>query len=134
MRSEARLTPNPIHKVLSTLSTQRDKDWPMLRRLVEAHYATHCAQPSCEQVRFWLREARTPALLVGVAQSYPDYLERALRRRPLLSLARDALVPALEEALAAEERRERERDRLYWEPLRGELEAMRHARVPEVQR
>jgi len=34
----------------------------------------------------------------------------------------------LEQALRAEETAERERDKLYWLPLKKELENMRHAR------
>jgi len=37
--------------------TQRDKDWPMLRRLVEAHFARHQGQPSEDDVRFWLAQS-----------------------------------------------------------------------------
>jgi hypothetical protein len=32
--------------------TQRDKDWPMIRRLVEAHYFQHCDRPNPAQVKF----------------------------------------------------------------------------------
>src|SRR5713101_6308520 len=39
--------------------TQRDKDWPMVRRLVETNYAQHKEQPNSEQVDFWLRQSRT---------------------------------------------------------------------------
>jgi hypothetical protein len=35
----------------------------------------------------------------------------------------------LTDALEMEERRERERDRKYWEPLMAELQALRHARL-----
>ena len=40
--------------------TQRDKDWPMIRRFVEAHYFQNSAKPNPAQVRFWLQELRTP--------------------------------------------------------------------------
>ena len=36
--------------------TQRDKDWPMIRRLLEAHFFQNSAKPSPAQIRFWLRE------------------------------------------------------------------------------
>jgi hypothetical protein len=36
--------------------TQRDKDWPMIRRLVEQNYLQHLQQPTPQQVRFWLGE------------------------------------------------------------------------------
>jgi len=32
--------------------TQRDKDWPMIRRLVEAHYFQNRAKPNPAQIRF----------------------------------------------------------------------------------
>ena len=48
-------------------------------------------------------------------------------QRPLLQLAASGVSPELSEALAAEERAERERDRLHWQPLKAELEQLRHA-------
>ena len=48
-------------------------------------------------------------------------------RRPLLALARDGDLPALRTALDAEVRAEQDKDRLYWEPLKRELEAFRRA-------
>jgi hypothetical protein len=44
--------------------TQRDKDWPMIRRLVEAHYFENEADSNFEQIDFWIRELRTPTLLI----------------------------------------------------------------------
>ena len=50
--------------------TQQDKDWPMIRRLVEAHYFQNQKRPNPAQVRFWLIELRTPQLLsAGTMQS-----------------------------------------------------------------
>jgi hypothetical protein len=40
--------------------TQCDKDWPMLRRLLEVHYFANRENPTHEQIRFWLLELRTP--------------------------------------------------------------------------
>jgi hypothetical protein len=34
--------------------TQSDKDWPMIRRLVEANYFQHRRKPGTTQVKFWL--------------------------------------------------------------------------------
>src|SRR5438445_5755299 len=39
--------------------TQRSKDWPMLQRLVEAHYLQHRGAPTPERQQFWLLEMRT---------------------------------------------------------------------------
>jgi hypothetical protein len=106
--------------------TQRDKDWPMIRRLVEADFAACRGDPSLEQVHFWLKEARTPALLVELAQAYPEEAQRTLaKRQDVVQGALSANELAVETALASEEREQRLADRAYWEPLKKELEQMR---------
>lgn len=109
--------------------TQRDRDWPMLRRLVESHYFTNQASPSPQQVEFWLRELRTAALLAEVAVRFPDECKRVEAHRPLLSLAMGS-VELLANALKEEKASIREDDRVHWEPLRRELERLRSARRP----
>jgi hypothetical protein len=47
--------------------------------------------------------------------------------RPLLSLAITPDLPSLREALDAEVRAEQEKDRIYWEPLKREMEQFRRA-------
>lgn len=111
--------------------TQRDKDWPMIRRLVEAHYFQHRTRPTPAQVRFWLGELRTPELLMETARNHPRTIRRMVSVRPLLEYAALGEVDKLEAGLAAEERAEREQDRDYWLPLRAELEKMRHAKLRE---
>jgi hypothetical protein len=107
--------------------TQRDKDWPMIRRLVEANIRQNAEDPSAEQVAFWLRECRTPAVLQTLAERYPEQTANAAGDRPLLALARGDEA-ALLAALSDEEQREREADRQYWAPLRAELEQLRRRR------
>lgn len=107
--------------------TQRSKDWPMLQRLVEAHYLQHRAAPTPERQRFWLLEMRTPELLAEVAQATPEIARELEVKRPLLGLAVATDAGELESGLADEERAERERDRIYWQPLKAELEQLRHA-------
>lgn len=107
--------------------TQRSKDWPMLQRLLEAHYLQHRAAPTPERLRFWLRELRTPEFLCEIAQASPEIVGELAAQRPLLRLAEPGRLRELEAALAEEERAERERDRLYWMPLKAELEKLRHA-------
>ena len=109
--------------------TQRDKDWPMLRRLLEAHYFQGRNHPTATQVRFWMLELRSPELLVEAARHHRSACERAVRRRPLLRYAMQGDVKELEAALQDEESREREADRRYWQPLRAELEQLRRRRV-----
>jgi hypothetical protein len=108
--------------------TQRDKDWPMIRRLVEAHYFQNRARPRPAQIRFWLRELRTPEILLELARRRPAACRRLASARPLLAHALAGRAEKLEPALAAEEMAERERDRRYWRPLKAELENLRHAR------
>lgn len=108
--------------------TQRDKDWPMIRRLIEADRVACRGSPTPEQVRFWLREARTPALLVELARQFPrETLALADGSRPLLTAALQGDEAGIEAALSEEERIERTADRAYWIPLKQELERMRHA-------
>ena len=107
--------------------TQRDKDWPMIRRLVEAHYFEHHASATHPQVRFWMRELRTPELLIPLAARYPEVCRRLAAKRPLLADAGRGDATILARALFDEETAERARDRLYWLPLRAELERLRRA-------
>jgi hypothetical protein len=106
--------------------TQRDKDWPMIRRLVEADFFERRETATAADIRFWLSELRTPELLVAVAASHRERCRRLFAKRPCLELALRGDEAALGPALAVEESREREADRRYWEPLRRELETLRH--------
>lgn len=105
--------------------TQRDKDWPMIRRLVEANYFANQTEPSPEQLTFWFQELRTPGLLVDLAQSHPSEAQAAIVFRPLIQNAISRDETALSEALEIEERQERLEDQAYWLPLKRELERLR---------
>lgn len=85
--------------------------------------------PSVLRVRFWLRELRTPELLVEAARRWPKARAALEKRRPLLRLARVGGQARLADALAAEEKRERRADALYWAPLKAEIEALRLERA-----
>jgi hypothetical protein len=110
--------------LVNAKKTQRDKDWPMIRRLIEADYAA-TASPSSAQVRFWFAEARTPTLLAELAERFPTEFAAASEQRPLLRTAVAGRLDEVEAALAAEEAAERTADREYWAPLRRELEELR---------
>jgi hypothetical protein len=112
--------------LVASKKTQRDKDWPMIRRLVEANYLAHREDPSPEQIGFWLRELRTPQLLIEVVQHHPEAAEAAARTRPALAMATPANLGVLGRALRDEEERERHADEVYWQPLRKKLEQLRH--------
>jgi hypothetical protein len=105
--------------------TQRDKDWPMLRRLLEAHYFQNREDPTPAQVRFWLLELRTPELLVEVARSRERTCRRLVPNRPLLTHALSGKLEDLGRELLLEQQAEQAKDRLYWQPLREALERLR---------
>lgn len=108
--------------------TQRDKDWSMLKRLIEAHYFQNRDHPTAAQIRFWLLELRSADLLLEVAHRHRPHCTRAARRRPLLHWTAQHDQAALEQALREEETLQREADRIYWQPLRAELERFRRLR------
>jgi hypothetical protein len=114
--------------------TQRDKDWPMLRRLVEVNYFENRENPTREQIRFWFLQLRTPDLLIELAAEQGSIPLRLRRQRPLLELATRITKSSLAEALLEEEQREREADRQYWTILKKELETLRHARASLTKR
>lgn len=118
-----------LQDLVKAKKTQRDKDWPMIRRLLEVHYFANRSRPTRHQVRFWFLELRTAELLIELANARPALPGRLLRKRPLLRLAMGGRESELREALLEEERLERRADRQYWAPLRAELEKLRHSRL-----
>jgi hypothetical protein len=130
-RTEVRL-PGPgkvavmsLRDLIRIKKTRRDKDWLMIRRLVEADYARHSGPVGTNDVRFWLAECRTPALLAVLVRAFP--LEALEAERPAVRAALRGPAAA-ERALKREEEAERRRDRVYWRPLRRELERWRLGR------
>ncbi|MEZ5308904.1 MAG: hypothetical protein R2684_17295 [Pyrinomonadaceae bacterium] len=113
--------------------TQRDKDWPMIRRLLESHYFSNRDQANPDQIEFWLKEMRTPELLTEIVGIYPEIAQQIGSERPLLAHAISSDLDALDRALLEEERIERETDRAYWQPLRSELESLRHERFRKTE-
>ena len=115
--------------LVAAKKTQRDKDWPMIRRLVDVNYLSHRNEPTPERILFWLRELRTAELLVEAAQAHPDMVTQLIGERPLLKLAASGNPEseALDRALRDEEEAERRRDAEYWKPLREQIERLRRA-------
>ena len=112
--------------------TQRDKDWPMVRRLVESDMDRAPRPVPRTRLDFWLRECRTPELLCELAGGHPRAAGRIGRLRPAVRAARRLDLRAIERELAKEQARERELDQRYWQPLRAELERMRGDRRLDV--
>ncbi|MGB8341242.1 MAG: hypothetical protein WCE51_06610 [Chthoniobacterales bacterium] len=118
-----------LNDLVLAKKTQPAKDWPMLARLVEAHYVEHITKPTAEQVRFWLRELRTGSYLIAVTNAYPELAREARKTRPLLAFAMAQDPAGLETALMEEERAER--DLAYRQPLGTELKQMKRAPLDE---
>ncbi|GEP46345.1 hypothetical protein [Brevifollis gellanilyticus] len=108
--------------------TQRDKDWPMIRRLVEANYFANHTSPTPQQLAFWFEELRTPELLLALSQAHPQLATDAERRRGLIVHAISGDLAALTTAMEHEERQERLQDQAYWQPLKRELESLRRGK------
>jgi hypothetical protein len=106
--------------------TQRDKDWPMIRRLIEADVVRAPSRISARRCRFWLQECRSYELLRDLARRHPEVARRV--RRPALRAAITGDEDQATALLKQEEERERQQDRLYWAPLRSELERWRRTR------
>jgi hypothetical protein len=111
--------------------TQRDKDWPMIRRLVDVNYDNFYNQPTPPRVTFWLAELRTPRLLKDAVTRFPHEAHEVAARRPAVAAAQTEDVEAVQRALDEEMARERAADRAYWAPLREELEQLRWHRGGE---
>ena len=115
-----------LSDLVKAKKTQRDKDWPMIRRLIEADIYNSSANPPKDKIRFWLAECRTQELLISLVVKYPDIAFRMAVSRPLLRSAIEGNQEEIQRLLRDEEDRERELDRQYWAPLKSELEAWRH--------
>src|SRR5579872_6852624 len=115
-----------IHDLVKAKKTQRDKDWPMIRRLVESHYETYKNDATNERIEFWLVESRTPEMLIALATDHANRARALVTGRPLLNKVIAADVDAIQAELQAEELAEKKADRAYWQPLKAELEQLRH--------
>ncbi len=113
--------------LVNAKKTQRDKDWPMIQRLLEVHYLQYRDEPTSARVEFWLRELRTPSLIREVGSAYPQATQDLSSERAVLKEIPNSDTK-IETALHDEEAQERALDRAYWQPLKAELEVLRHAR------
>jgi len=117
-----------IPDLVRAKKTQRDKDWPMIRRLLERAYFELPENPSPADVSFLLRELRTAELLGELVQRFPALASEVANERAATRAALDGDENGILAALGSEETQEREADRAYWAPLKSELEALRRSR------
>jgi hypothetical protein len=93
-----------IPDLVQAKKTQRSKDWPVIELLVTIHYRERANAATDDRVTFWLREARTPELLVEICRRFPLQATERMVRRPLIRLARERSLDDLRAALDAEVR------------------------------
>lgn len=117
-----------LYDLVKSKKTQRDKDWPMNRRLIEADIYNAPDDPSENKIRFWLNECRTSVLLISLTAKYPEIASSMIRERPLLKYAIEDRQDDIQALLRKEEDKERKLDHQYWKPLRAELEKLRCGR------
>ena len=98
----------------------------MLSRLVDNDIAIHRNTLDIDKINWWLCECRNPTYLVELCQKYPDFARQQFLNRPLLRSAIKAEQKKLIRLLEVEREKEQAKDRAYWEPLKKELESLRH--------
>ena len=114
--------------LVNAKKTQRAKDWPMLQRLIEAHWFQNRSVPTPERINFWLRECRTPEILLELAHRFPAEATSLQLDRPVLIHALQNDLEGIEEPIEQERRAQVAADRTYWAPLRELLEHLRRTR------
>ncbi len=114
-----------VPDLVQSKKTARNKDWPIIELLVNIHIQENLAAPRADWIRFWLCECRSPAQLVALAGHFTDECQALTTTRSLLVHALTGDQTALLVGLDAEMRAEQNADRVFWEPVRRELEAMR---------
>ncbi len=116
-----------VRDLVKAKKTQRDKDWPMIQRLMEVQYLANGENPSVDELEFWLNELRTPELLIDIATRFPLETKARASFRPCLKHAVEKYRDQLERGLIDEMLEEKERDRRHWEPLKARLEELRRS-------
>ena len=74
-----------VQDLVQAKKTQREKDWPVIDALVEAHYRALGGEPTPERVAFWLAESRTPERLIGLGPALPRRSPRSIQPPPAAS-------------------------------------------------
>lgn len=113
-----------LQDLVQSKKTRKDKDWLMLKRLVEIDIL-NTKKPTLSNIKWWLTECRTPELLIQLSEKYPRVIKQCLKKRALLKYAIRKNPRKLSSLLLKEENAEREKDKLYWSPLIKELEILR---------
>lgn len=111
--------------LVNAKKTQRSKDWPMIQRLMEAHWFQNRHEPTTGRILFWLRECRTVDILVEVAGRFPMEASALKPTRKAVASALRGDHEAIHQNLEEERLAEVAADKAYWAPLRKEIERLR---------
>ena len=123
-----------LQDLAQSKKTQRDKDWLMLKRLVENDIVLNKHKSYPNRLKWWFLESRSPETLIALAGKYPQIAKECISKRPLLSFASTQGLEQLKARLNKEELSYRHRDMKYWNPLREELELLRHQKGRNIKK
>ena len=115
-----------LQDLVCSKKTQRDKDWLMLKRLVDNDIILKKYKAAPDRIKWWLSECRDAGILIELAKIYRRDAKERAKARPLISLAMRGDKSRLVIKLNEEEAKERKKDVAYWLPLKKELEELRH--------
>ena len=73
-----------LRDLVVSKKTQRDKDWFMLRRLVDNDIDLHGNTSNMDKINWWLCECRNPIYLIELCRKYPDLVRQQRLNRHLL--------------------------------------------------
>ena len=109
LRGVGRVAALSLPDLVTAKKRQSDKDWPMIRRLIEADLARTPSRIPAAGCRFWLQECRSYELLRDLARRHPELARGG--RRPALRGAIAGDVERTTALLRREKARERQHDR-----------------------
>lgn len=120
-----------VNDLVQSKKTQRDKDWLMIKRLVENDILL-TKKPCIDKIKWWFCECRTAQKLIELSRKYKKIAIECIKKRPLLKIALQNNFNKLENLISKEELAERKKDKKYWQPLLKELETLRHKKLSSV--
>jgi hypothetical protein len=117
-----------LEDLIRIKQTQTTEDWSTIRLLMERSWFTLAEPPPPGEIDFILRELRTPELLIEAATRFHSAAQGVAGRRPAVEAALSGDIEQVRAALRIEQDEAIRKDRLWWEPLKRELEQFRHQR------
>ncbi|MFH1379282.1 MAG: hypothetical protein ABII23_03275 [bacterium] len=101
----------------------------MLKRLVDNDIIYNDFTAKEDQIKWWFLECRDVDILIKLAKKYPTIGKQCIQTRPLLQYVFNKNIHRFQLLLTKEENKERIKDTTYWNPLKKELEKLRHSKA-----